>query len=189
MNKIQDFLYGAEISDASPIARTLNPLLVTDLFREAEIIDVRIDALMGTAGVILERRTDLGNWRGDTGVILAHNVNNVSWRGLAFPGPSPHWIELSTVRAREDDGLLELELRPGNVGNISLLLLSPTITFISGTVPDFANESPPSYELTRLDLQGKVPSWDSPFIPLEFCSRSTKVINSSRSFRTSASTS
>jgi len=57
----------------------MNPLVEPDAMREAQLLDVRLDALRSTAGLLFELRTALQLRAANTGVLVACGVRELSW--------------------------------------------------------------------------------------------------------------
>ncbi|MFK4299250.1 hypothetical protein ABH924_004431 [Arthrobacter sp. GAS37] len=60
----------------------MNPLTEEDALEEAQVLDIRFDALAGIAGILFDLRQALQLREANTGVLVAHRVH-----GLTRAGP------------------------------------------------------------------------------------------------------
>ncbi|MFI5712276.1 hypothetical protein [Kribbella sp. NPDC051620] len=61
----------------------MDPLTEEDALQEAQVLDVRYDALAGVVGIIFELRQALQLQEANTGVLVACGVHTLTWEGLA----------------------------------------------------------------------------------------------------------
>ncbi|MDP9903107.1 hypothetical protein [Arthrobacter bambusae] len=142
----------------------MDPLAEEDALQEAQVLDVRFDALAGIAGILFDLRQALQLREANTGVLVAQGVHGLTWAGPGRNTALTAWsIGSSIPRAR--DQLFELSLAMWPYPGARLSLIAEDAAFFVGNVPGLA-EAPPDYiGRDRAALGHEVSSWDSLFEP------------------------
>jgi hypothetical protein len=143
----------------------MDPLTEVDALQEAQVLDVRFDALTLTVGLLFELRMALQLREANTGVLVARGVRELSWSGPGRAQGLTAWTVGGSV-PRPDQGLFRLELGMWPVPGAQLNLLAESAAFFAVDVPGLS-EAPPDYtDLDRLGVSAELAGWDSPFEPV-----------------------
>lgn len=73
----------------------MDPLTENDALQEAQLLDVRVDALRSTVGLLFELRVALQLREANTGALVAHGVRKISWSSSPRPTPRTAWNVMS----------------------------------------------------------------------------------------------
>jgi hypothetical protein len=80
----------------------MDPLTEDDALQDAQPLDVRIDALNSTVGVLFELRVALQLREANTGVLVAHGVQNICWSASPRSAARTAWnVIASTPRCAD----------------------------------------------------------------------------------------
>jgi len=143
----------------------MDPLTEDDALQEAQVLDVRFDALAGVIAILFELRQALQLQEASTGVLVARGVRELGWTGPERDTALTAWSVGSSVPSAKDRlfGLsLVLWPHPG----ARLMLTAESAAFFVGDVPGLS-EAPPDYSQgDRRALDSEVAGWDSPFEPV-----------------------
>lgn len=143
----------------------MDPLTEDDALQEAQVLDVRFDALTGVVGILFELRQALQLQEANTGVLIAYGVRELTWSGLRRDVPLTAWSIGSSVPSAKDQffGLsLVLWPHPG----AQLTLSAESAAFFVGDVPGLP-EAPPDYTVgDRREIAAEVAGWNSVFEPV-----------------------
>lgn len=142
----------------------MDPLTEEDALREAQVLDVRFDALAGVAGILFELRQALHFQEADTGVLVAHGVRELTWSGPSRDTALTAWSVGSSV-PRVKDRLFGLSLVMWPHPGARLSLTADLAAFFAGEVPGLADAPPDYTDLDRPTLGQEVACWDSSFEP------------------------
>jgi hypothetical protein len=143
----------------------MDPLTENGALQETQLLDLRFDALTLTVGLLFELRTALQLRDGNTGVLVAHGVRELSWSGPRRATSLTAWTVGGSM-ARCDAGLLRLDLGMWPAPGAQLSLLAERAAFFSGDVPGL-DTAPPNYsDVERAGIVEKVAGWDSDFHPI-----------------------
>jgi hypothetical protein len=137
-------------------------LTESDALQEAQLLDVRLDALRSSVWLLFDCRGALQIEMGNTAVIVAYGLRRFSW--VAQPRGR---LTARTVVSSEPivrGGLWSLSL--GFVPSARLELEADAAEFFVGDVPG-CDEAPPNYtETDEPTIRAGVPSWTSTFEPV-----------------------
>lgn len=141
----------------------MDPLTEDDALQEAQLLDVRFDALHSTVGLLFELRMALQLREPNTGVLVARGVHELSWStGGRSPAPLFAWVVAgSTVGAA--NRLFELRLAGLRAG-AGLGLVAESAAFFAGDVPgleripDYVSDDEPT-------VHANLANWHSEFVP------------------------
>lgn len=138
-----------------------NPLVEHGLLDEAQLLDVRFDAITQTAGLIFALRSALEFTRSNTAVLVARGVRNFSWSGPPGANTLTAWSVASWSPSSGQAMInIEISLWPAPGGLIHLA--AERTEFYSGDVADL--DGGLDYEgLQRIQLTGAIPDWESCF--------------------------
>lgn len=132
---------------------------------EAQVLDLRFDALTGVLGVLFELRQALQLQRTNTGVLIARGVRGLSWSGPRWDAPLTAWSVQGSV-LEEADGLRSLRLEMSPLPGAQLGAVFERALFVAADVPGL-DAAPPDYgDHDRSGLVGQVAGWSSPFEPV-----------------------
>lgn len=87
----------------------MDPLTEEDALREAQLLDVPFDALRSTVGLLFELRLVLQLRQGNTGVLVAREVRELSWTAGPRSTAKTAWTVGGSV-PRNTDRQFALEL-------------------------------------------------------------------------------
>ena len=141
----------------------MDPLTEDDALQEAQLLDVRLDALHLTVGLLFELRMALELREGNTGVLVAHGVRELSWTAGPRTTDITAWPVGGSV-VRNENRLLRLEM--GMWIDAQLKLVAESAAFFSGDVPGL-DETPPDYgQDDEATIRANLAGWYSAFVPL-----------------------
>jgi hypothetical protein len=146
-----------------PRMREMNPLAEDDALQEAQLLDVRFDALRLTAGLLFELRSALQLREANTGVLILRGVRTLTWTSGPRDTERTAWsVGGSTVT--RTDGLfgLEMGLWPAP-GAAYVTLSSESAAFFAGDVPGL--DGIPDYGDDEVTIRAHLASWRSTFEP------------------------
>src|SRR4051794_19506320 len=81
----------------------MDPLTEEDALQEAQLLDVRFDALAGFVGLVFELRQALQLREANTGVLVAHGVRTLTWSGPSRDTTLTAWSVGSSVPRAKDN--------------------------------------------------------------------------------------
>ena len=142
----------------------MDPLTEDDALQEAQLLDVRFDALRSTVGLLFELRLALQLREGNTGVLVARGVRELSWStGGESPAPRFAWT-VAGSKIGTTNKLFDLRItgmRPG----AGLGLVAESAAFFAGTVPGL--ERIPDYvDDDDATVRTQLAGWHSEFVPV-----------------------
>jgi len=141
----------------------MNPLTEDDALQEAQVLDVRFDALRLTVGVLFELRGALQLREANTGVLIARGVHELSWTAGPRTTSRTAWTVMSS-RPEPRDGLFALSL--GMWPESRFILHAERAAFFCGDVPGL--ERIPDYGTEEeAAISANLASWQSNFEPLQ----------------------
>ncbi len=165
MMKIVDLLGLAPALRQHASLPEMDPLTEDDALQEAQVIDVRFDALAGVVGILFELRQALQLQEANTGVLVAHGVRELTWSGPARDTTLTAW-SVGSSRPWAEDGLFGLSLVLWPHPGAQLTLAAESAAFFVGDVPGLS-EAPPDYtDLDRAGVYGETADWSSTFEPV-----------------------
>jgi hypothetical protein len=143
----------------------MDPLTEEDALQEAQLLDVRFDAISGAVAVLFELRLAIQLRESNTGVLVARGVRQLSWEGPARSAALTAWsVGRSTPRTRGELFSLRLEMWPHP--GARLLLTAESAAFFAGDVSGLP-EAPPDYGPgDRRAIDSEVAGWNSHFEPM-----------------------
>ena len=80
----------------------MDPLTEDDALQEAQVLDVRFDALTGVVGILFELRQALQLEEANTGVLVARGVRELTWSGPRRDTALTAWSIGSSVPQAKD---------------------------------------------------------------------------------------
>jgi hypothetical protein len=137
-------------------------LTEVDALQEAQLLDVRLDALRSTVWLLFDCRGALQIEMGNTAVIVAYGLHRFSW--VAQPrGRLTAWTVVSSEPVARG-GVWSLSL--AFVPSARLELEADSAEFFVGNVPG-GDEAPPNYmEADDATIRAGLQSWTSTFEPV-----------------------
>jgi hypothetical protein len=137
-------------------------LIEVDALQEAQLLDVRLDALRSTVWLLFDCRGAVQIEMGNTAVIVGHGLCRLSW--VAQPRrPLTAWTVVSSEPIGRG-GLWSLSL--ALVPSARLEVEAASAEFFVGNVPG-CDKAPPNYmEADDATIRAGLPSWTSTFEPV-----------------------
>lgn len=165
MMKINDLLYLNPALREYASLPEMDPLTEDDALQEAQVLDVRLDALAGVVGILLELRQALQLQEANTGVLVARGVRQLTWSGPERATALTAWSVGSSVPSTKGQLFgLSLVMWPDPGAHLSLT--AESAAFFVGNVLGLA-ATPPDYSRRgRAAVAAEVAGWDSSFEPV-----------------------
>jgi hypothetical protein len=163
--RIEDLLLPSPELRAYAAQPEMDPLTEEDALQEAQLLDVRFDALRLTIGLLFELRLALQLREANTGVLIARGVRELSWAGPHRATELTAWTVGGSVPSNENR-LFGLKLGMWPAPGAQLSLVAENAAFFAGDVPGL-DEAPPDYgDENRARIASGLAHWDSQFAPL-----------------------
>jgi len=135
-----------------------------DALQDAQVLDVRLNALTGVAGVLFELRQSLHIEGADTGVLVCFGTRDLAWSGAARPTELTAWSVGGSVPSTRGT-LFSITMSMWPEPGASLSLTAVSAAFIVGQVPGLAS-APPDYTAhDRTTIAADIATWSSTFEP------------------------
>lgn len=163
MMMIRDLLYpdSGLLQFAVP---EMDPLREEDALQEAQVVDVRFDAVSRVVGIIFALRQALQLREANTGVLVARDVREVNWASSGRDTKLTAWPVGSSVPGMKD-GLFEFRLYMWPPPCAQLVLVAESAAFFVGDVPNL-RETPLDYGVgDRRLIDSDLAGWESSFEP------------------------
>lgn len=142
----------------------MDPLTENGALQEAQLLDIRFDALTRTVGLLFELRVALQLRDTNTGVLVANGVSELSWTARSSTGLTAWTVGRS--RPHLDRGLFRLDLNLWPAPGAELKLEAESAAFFAVDVPGLP-EAPPDYsDPDRMKIKAEIAAWESPFEPV-----------------------
>lgn len=146
-----------------------NPFFVEEVFEDAQILDVRIDALRLVVGVLFELRSGtlpmyVGDESINCGALILRRATDLHWTSDLTAKEGNYAWPVYAVRARHKGGRFELGLEMGVIKGMKLNLGALKAEFYAGIVPALAEYVQDYSE--HQDVTGLVGGWDMDFVPV-----------------------
>ncbi len=140
----------------------MDPLTEDDALQDAQLLDVRIDALRSTVGLLFELRVALQLREANVGVLVAHGIRKISWSASPRSTARTAWNVIAST-SRCADRLFGLNLRCWPEGHLELS--AEDAAFFAGDVPDIG-AAPPDYGGDESTIRAGLAGWRSTFKPV-----------------------
>lgn len=165
MMRIEDLLLPSPGLRALGGQPEMDPLTEEDALQEAQLLDLRFDAVRLTVGLLLELRSALQLRAANTGVLVAHGVRELSWTGTPRSTQMTAWTIGGSV-PRNENRLFGLSLGMWPAPGARLSLVAESAAFFTGEVPSLG-EAPPDYsDGDPLKVGAMLAGWSSEFTPV-----------------------
>lgn len=165
MMKINDLLLSSPRLREYASMPEMDPLTEEDTLQEAQLLDIRFDALTGVIGIIFELRTALQLREANTGVLIARHVQDLTWTGPDRDTALTAWTVGSSVpRLKDRRFSVSLVMWPHPGAQLSLT--AESAAFFVGDVPGLADAPPDYTSLDRSDVAHEIAGWSSRFDPV-----------------------
>lgn len=149
----------------------LDPLARDDVLQESQVVDVRMHALTGTIGVLLDLRQSLHFVGRDTGLLIGWGVRACTWTAPARDTALTAWSIFPSVPARSGEGFsLTIEAWE----SAELVVRSAEAAFITGNVVGISAVPPDYTEVEPASRILDVANWESEFAPVDVCRTRTR---------------
>lgn len=159
-----------ELLQPSPELRNLaqpdmDPLTEDDALQEAQLLDIRVDALRLTVGLLFDLRSALQLREANTGVLVAHGVRELTWSAGSRDTDLTAWTVGGSVTHNER-GLFGLKLGMWPSPGAHLSLIAERAAFLAGDIPGLP-ETPPNYgDDDETTIRAGLAHWGSQFSPI-----------------------
>lgn len=140
----------------------MDPLTEGDALQEAQLLDVRLDALRSTVGLLFELRLALQLREANAGLLVARGVRELSWTAGARSTAKTAWT-VGGSTPRNENWLFGLQL--GLWPNARLDLRAESAAFFAGDVPDL-DRIPNYLEDDEATVRTQLAGWRSEFVPV-----------------------
>jgi hypothetical protein len=163
--RLHDLLLPSHGLRALGVQPEIDPLTEADALQEAQLLDVRFDALTLTVGLLLELRMALQLREANTGVLLARGVRRLSWSGPSRATDLTAWSIGSSVPV-DENGTFTLTLSMWPAPGAQFSVAAESAAFVAGDVPGL-EDVPPDYGVLDVAAVRKgLAGWDSEFVPV-----------------------
>lgn len=143
---------------SDPASVEADPFSTEDALDEAQVLDVRFDAVNGLMGVLLEMRLAMHFMEGDTALLVLRDVESFTWRAEPAAGRRVREVAGVAVDRSGDRVRLSLELGRGQ----ALTCAGSSAEFYVLEVEGL-DEAPPDYTGDDEDVvQEGLAQWHSP---------------------------
>ncbi len=132
------------------------------VLREAQVLDVRLNAVSGVVACLFELRQSLYFEDANTGVLVVQDSSRLEWEGFDRLGQLTAW-SVSTMETEIRPRSVELTVHtfPAPGGRLSISAGSGF--FLAGTVANLTDAPPDYTSHTAEGLIGRIAGWASPF--------------------------
>ncbi|MGV8857600.1 hypothetical protein [Rhodoglobus sp.] len=139
----------------------MNPLTEEHALQEAQLLEVRFDALRLKVGILFDLRMALQLREATTGLLVASGVRDFSWSGPSRDTAMTCWtIDGSELGGSSDSFELVLGLWPP-AGE--LVLRADSAAFFAGDVTSLRGWTEDYIDLDRSEVDAYLPHWNSSF--------------------------
>jgi hypothetical protein len=142
----------------------MDPLTEDDALQEAQLLDVRFDTLSSTVGLLFELRSALQLREGNTGVLLARGVRELSWSAGQRPTARTAWTVGGSVTSNAGR-LFGLKLGMWPAPGAQLSLVAESASFFAGDVPGL-DRIPDYVDDDEATIRAQLAGWHSEFTPV-----------------------
>lgn len=142
----------------------MDPLTEDDALQEAQLLDVRFDALRSTAGLLFELRTALQLREANTGVLILRGVQTLAWKASPRETERTAWTVGGSV-VTTADRLFGLELGLWPAPGAQMTLSAQGAAFLAGDVPGL-DRIPDYLDDDEVTIRARLASWQSEFDPV-----------------------
>jgi hypothetical protein len=154
-----DELLSVQASHGRGVSSDVNPLTEENALQEAQMLDIRFDAVRSSVGVLYDLRTALQLQTANTGVFVATKVRDVTWSSEQRSPAHTAWNVISSVPNRVDGRItLSLMMYP----QASLRVIAQSAVFYVVEVPGIG-DAPPDYGAEEHLIRNGLPTWRSEF--------------------------
>lgn len=165
MMTIEDLLLPSPGLRAYAAQPEMDPLTEDDALQEAQLLDIRCDALRLTVGLLFDLRLALQLREANTGVLVARGVRELSWSAASRSTDLTTWTVGGSV-PRNENQLFGLKLGMWPAPGAQLSLVAESAAFFAGDVPGLA-ETPPDYgDDDDTTIRAGLAGWNSQFTPV-----------------------
>lgn len=162
---VRDLLYPGALPRGADSPLAMSPLTDNDALQEAQLLEVRFEALTGVAGLLFDLRQSLQIREATTGVLIARGVRQLLWDGPPRSTPLTAWSIGSSVPVVRDQ-LFAISLNMWPYLGARLTLLCSSAEFTVGHVPGMLSTPPDYGRGDRRAIDSEPPDWSSVFVPV-----------------------
>jgi hypothetical protein len=142
----------------------MDPLTEDDALQEAQLLDVRLDAIHSRVGLLFDLRVALQLREANTGVLVAHGVRKLSWSAPQRASTRTAWTVVGSI-PQNVNRLFNLKLGMGPSPGAEFNIVAEKAAFFVGDVPHL-DQVPPAYGDDDVTISNQIPAWDSSFTPV-----------------------
>lgn len=142
----------------------MDPLRENDALQEAQLVDVRVDALRGTLAILFDLRMALQLREPNAGVIVARGVRDFRWTAPYRDTPLTAWSADGSLVSQRD-GLFSIDFGLWPAPGATLHMSTERAWFVFGSIPDLPDTPPDYHESPAVN---ELVTWDSLFEPHGF---------------------
>lgn len=128
---------------------------------ESQVVDVRIDALSNSLGVLLDLRQSLQFTEVNTGLLLARSVTALHWTAPSRPTPLTAW-SMDGASSRRQGGEMTFTTSMWPSPGADLQFTAKDVILVTAMAANLP-AAPIAYtDLSRNQVRGHVPDWQTP---------------------------
>jgi len=140
----------------------MNPLTESGALREAQLLEMRVDVLTSTAGLLFDLRNALQLRTGDTAVLVVLGLREVSWSAELRMTARTAWnVVKSEPTSASGTVIVEFAFVP----DARLRLAANSAEFFVGHVAGLSDVPPDFTSDAEATIHAGLASWSSPFSP------------------------
>jgi len=140
----------------------MDPLTEDGALLEAQLLDIRFDALRSTVGLLFEMRTAWQLREANTGVLVCRGVREIFWEAEPRTTDKTAWV-VGESTPNNENRLFGLSL--GMFGAF-LSLVAESAAFFCGDVPGLVRRIPDYGREQDAAVRSQLPGWHSTFVPV-----------------------
>lgn len=135
----------------------LDPLVERDALLEAQVMDVRLDAMRGVLGLLFELRVAMQMRESNVGVLVARGVEDVRWVAESRRTDLTAWNVLTSGVEQESEGL---RFKLGCYPHAEISLRAASLEYLNCHIAEIG-DVPPDYTSDVELVRGSVARWES----------------------------
>ena len=145
-----------------------NPFFVEEVFEDAQILDVRVDALRLVVGVLFELRSGtlpmyVGDESINCGALILRRATDLRWTSDLTAKEGNYAWPVYRVLTQLEGGRFELGLEMGVIEGMTLNFTALKAEFYAGVIPTLTDGIPDYTE--HKNVTGLVAGWGMDFVP------------------------
>ena len=144
-----------------------NPIAEENALQEAQLLDLRFDALHSSAGLLFELRTAIQLQAANTGVLVANKLSEITWSAEERSTERTAWNVIGSAPSCVD-GRFTLNLLMYPSARLRLIAKSAAFSVVDVLG---LGDAPPDYSGDDERIRNGLATWNSYFEPVQmvFC--------------------